>query len=65
MFTKDTERLFKRYYNIERNFMEVLLIGQNVSEREELLLELMLNDLLEAHKEFCEARSKDQITKGA
>lgn len=63
--TKNTDQLFKRYYRIERNFMEVLLTGQNVSEREELLLELMLNDLIEAHKEFCEARIKDQITKGA
>lgn len=63
--TKNTDQLFQRYYRIERNFMEVLLTGQDVSEREELLLELMLNDLLEAHKGFCEARIKDQITKGA
>ena len=63
--TKNTDRLFQRYHRIERNFMEVLLTGQKVSERESLMLELMLNDLIEAHKEFCVALTQERITQKA
>lgn len=65
MYNKATSRLFDRYHSLERNFMEVLLTGQNVSEREEVMLELLLNDLMEAHMEYCDALTRDQILEEA